>query len=108
MPREFIADGHALVVSLGPDWTIKPEIVCPVDGCKATWNAGEAPPGEPACWLAYMVKEFGSEFLEWWTVGAVGDASNTEIVKLDGRLEIEWYAETGEEPELWWQPVVAT
>lgn len=100
---DMIRDGHKLAIHMGPDWSWKPEIICPGPGhCKARWTDGP-PEGLNPCWLGYMADEFGSEFFEWWSDGRAGGFTGTFM--LEGPFEIEWAAESGEEAETWWFPV---
>lgn len=98
----MIRDGHKLAIQMGPDWSWKPVIQCPGEGCKAKWT-DTPPPDLNPCWLGYMADEFGSEFFEWWSVGRANGFTGTFL--LEGPFLIEWYAESGDEPELWWFPI---
>lgn len=103
MRDAYNRDGHRLVVILGPDWTIKPDILCEPSTCTARWHDGAKPAEAPDCWLQYMAVEFGSEFLEWWCASQGGFTSE---VRLERPIEIEWSAwGDGEDGETYWRPV---
>lgn len=104
---DYNADGHRLDITLGPDYTLTVEIICPIAGCKARWHAEQKPADAPDCWLEYTAQTFGSEFLEWW---CTGEGGNTTPVKLShGPHEIEWASwGVDEDNETYWRPVRET
>jgi hypothetical protein len=94
--RGWTRDGHKLIVSLGPDYTLDVDVMC-IGDCHL-WDADHKPEGADDCWLRETVNQFGSEFLEWWS-----GTENTTPVQINGPIEIEWRHD-GE--EMFWQPVV--
>lgn len=96
-----IRDGHKLVVTLSANHWLGVDVVCPQDaGRKCKWEDGKHIEAHGPCWLRYLVKDAGSEFLEWWTGGGPERVDLTA-----GPIEIEWWVDGGDEPEVWWRPV---
>lgn len=99
-PRPYIQDGHKLTLLLGPDWSLTPKLICPGEGCRATWASEHDRGDRDLCWLVYIVSEVGSEFLEWWTSRIV--ATVKEVNFGDGPFEIEWLPGDEDYPD--WRP----